>query len=473
MKCNPYLPFDEYIPDGEPHVFEGRLYVYGSHETANVNKFCTEDYVVWSCDVDALTEWKYEGVSYSRTSDPHNRDDGHSLFAPDVARGTDGYYYLYYCLDFLQEIGVARSKYPQGPFQFYGHVHYDDGRVFREYFPYDPSVLVDTDESVYLYYGFVPGFTGGTFGNIMPSPGCMVLELEPDMITVKTAPVMCVPSDRNCEGTSFPPEHAYFEAPSIRKFSDTYYLVYSSQAQHELCYATSKFPDRDFTYQGVIISNGDIGLSGNQKAVNYTGTNHGGLCKIKEELYIFYHRNTHGIATSRQGCAEMVKMDDNGYIAQVGVTSCGLSGYPFTEKRRYSAFEACYLECLDTSPAMKVKLDFKDSEPYYFQEAAGGKPIHCIANIRNRCLFGYNAFALEKNTTVMLTVRGNGMGKMIVSADREGKLIFGEINIEGKENRRERWTEYSCQLANAKGVYKLYFTYSGEGYLDCLSLDIL
>ena len=29
---NPYLPLYEYIPDGEPHVFDGRLYIYGSHD---------------------------------------------------------------------------------------------------------------------------------------------------------------------------------------------------------------------------------------------------------------------------------------------------------------------------------------------------------------------------------------------------------------------------------------------------------
>ena len=29
---NPYLPSYEYIPDGEPRVFDGRLYIYGSHD---------------------------------------------------------------------------------------------------------------------------------------------------------------------------------------------------------------------------------------------------------------------------------------------------------------------------------------------------------------------------------------------------------------------------------------------------------
>ena len=113
MNCNPYLPFDTYIPDGEPHVFGDRLYLYGSHDIANQNQFCPGDYAVYSCPVNNLTNWRFDGISYHRTDDPHNQDNTHSLFAPDVARGTDGNYYLFYCLDFLQEIGVAKSDRPE------------------------------------------------------------------------------------------------------------------------------------------------------------------------------------------------------------------------------------------------------------------------------------------------------------------------------------------------------------------------
>ena len=45
---NPYLPSWEYIPDGEPHVFNGRIYVFGSHDYYNGYVFCLGDYVCWS-----------------------------------------------------------------------------------------------------------------------------------------------------------------------------------------------------------------------------------------------------------------------------------------------------------------------------------------------------------------------------------------------------------------------------------------
>ena len=61
---NPYLPSYEYIPDGEPHVFDGRLYIYGSHDKFGGDAYWLNDYVCWSAPVEDLADWGYEGVSY-------------------------------------------------------------------------------------------------------------------------------------------------------------------------------------------------------------------------------------------------------------------------------------------------------------------------------------------------------------------------------------------------------------------------
>ena len=67
---NPYMPLWEYIPDGEPYVFEDpdcpgkyRVYVYGSHDI-EVSQYCGRDQVVWSAPVDNLTDWRYDGVIF-------------------------------------------------------------------------------------------------------------------------------------------------------------------------------------------------------------------------------------------------------------------------------------------------------------------------------------------------------------------------------------------------------------------------
>ena len=63
---NPYLPSYEYIPDGEPHVFDGRVYIYGSHDKFNGRFFCMNDYVSYSAPVDDLKSWRYEGVIWRK-----------------------------------------------------------------------------------------------------------------------------------------------------------------------------------------------------------------------------------------------------------------------------------------------------------------------------------------------------------------------------------------------------------------------
>ena len=70
---NPYLPGWEYIPDAEPHIFDGRVYIYGSHDKFNGISFCLNDYVSWSAPVDDLSDWRYEGVIFRRRQDPDGK----------------------------------------------------------------------------------------------------------------------------------------------------------------------------------------------------------------------------------------------------------------------------------------------------------------------------------------------------------------------------------------------------------------
>ena len=93
---NPYLPSYEYVPDAEPHVVDGRVYIYGSHDLFNGLNFCLGDYVCWSAPVDDLGNWKYEGCIYKREQDPAapriRLTNG--LAAPDMVQGPDGRFYL-------------------------------------------------------------------------------------------------------------------------------------------------------------------------------------------------------------------------------------------------------------------------------------------------------------------------------------------------------------------------------------------
>lgn len=338
---NPYLPSWEYVPDGEPYVFNDRVYVYGSHDRFNGHAFCLNDYVCWSAPVNDLGNWRNEGVIYRKTDDPLNPDGDMCLYAPDVTLGPDGRYYLYYVLDKVPVVSVAVCDTPAGKFEFHGYVQYADGTRLGERDgdepQFDPGVMTE-GQHTYLYTGFcAPGDQS--------RHGAMATILSSDMLTIMEEPVFVIPSQSYSEGSGYE-GHAFFEAPSIRKRGDTYYLVYSSIVMHELCYATSQFPNKGFQYQGVIVSNCDLHIDSYKpadKPMYYGGNNHGSIVEINGDWYIFYHRHTNGDAFNRQGCIEKIFFQEDGRILQVEMTSCGPNGRPLEGKGEYPAYLACNL----------------------------------------------------------------------------------------------------------------------------------
>lgn len=130
---NPYLPLDTYIPDGEPHVFGDRIYIYGSHDKEGGDNFCLLDYECWSAPVNDLSDWRCEGIIYQAKQCPHYSEVRQDLYAPDVVQGNDGGYYLYYDLSgrgnhgFDGPISVAVCDTPAGQFEYYGDVRCSNG----------------------------------------------------------------------------------------------------------------------------------------------------------------------------------------------------------------------------------------------------------------------------------------------------------------------------------------------------------
>lgn len=128
---NPYLPSYEYIPDGEPYIFDGRLYIYGSHDKFNGTDYCENDYVCWSASLDNLADWKYEGVIFRKEQHP-NKIGKNLLFAPDVVKGHDERYYLYYSVADSSIMSVAVCDSPAGKYEYYGDVSYPSGEKAGE-----------------------------------------------------------------------------------------------------------------------------------------------------------------------------------------------------------------------------------------------------------------------------------------------------------------------------------------------------
>ncbi|MDD3958984.1 MAG: family 43 glycosylhydrolase [Oscillospiraceae bacterium] len=464
---NPFLPSWEYIPDGEPYLFNGRVYHYGSHDRFNGYTYCLNDYVCWSAPEEDLSDWRYEGVIYERTDDPRNLDGDMCLYAPDVAVGPDGRYYLFYVLSRLGIVSVAVCNHPAGKYEFLGYVHHSDGSILGERegdMPqFDPGVLAEGDR-IYMYTGFC-----------MPEDrsrqGPTVTVLGPDMLTVIEEPRTIVPSAPYSTGTSFE-GHSFFEAPSIRKIGDTYYFIYSSILYSELCYATSKSPVEGFTFRGTIVANNDFNIDTYKPAVRpmfYGGNNHGSIIQIKGRWYVFYHRHTNGTNYSRQACCEPIEVLPDGSIPQAEMTSCGLNKGPLTGFGEYPAYIACNLFCDTENAYTGDPGSWLDSRfPKITQEGRDGDAnAGYIDNMRSGATAGFKYFDCKGIRKIKVTVRGGWGGVFEVGTSWDGAPT-GVIPL----GSNTEWKTYGADIILPDGVHALYFRYRGESVVSLKSFTL-
>lgn len=466
---NPYLPSYEYIPDAEPRIFNDRVYIYGSHDLFNGGNFCLGDYVTYSAPINDLKDWRFEGGIFRKDQDPMNkkRRKPKALYAPDCIQGIDGRYYLYYSVTESGVIGVAVSDKPSGPFEFYNYVHYQDGQILGkkkgDVFQFDPGIFVE-GKNVYLYSGFCPSLSGifVTKGKKVSKVGPLCMKLAEDMVTILDGPHdIGVKSIANSKGTKYH-GHEFFEASSMRKINGKYYFIYSSFLGHELCYAISNYPDKDFEYGGTIVSIGDIGLPGRndvKTAANMTGNTHGSILSINDKHYIFYHRQTNRNCFSRQACAEEIKILEDGSIPQVEVTSCGLNGGPLPGKGEYDARIACNLECKKGGTFYQV---FKGhGRPYFTQSEKDNEKAsdQHITNIQDGTKITFKYFDFNDAKELEIEVSSTNKGCMLVKD--EDNNIVAEFTI---EESQKKW--YSAKLNISNGCHSLSFVYKGKGKIS-------
>ena len=376
----------------------------------------------------------------------------------------NGFYKLNGAVD-----AAALREFFAGEYKFLGHIHYADGTLWGrrrgDQLPFDPGVLADDDGRVWLYSGFynaVPAILTG--GHKLRCDGGTVLELEKDMVTIKTEPRVIFPK----KGPGAFQGHEFFEASSIRKEGKTYIFVYSSRHNHELCYATSQSPDRDFSYGGTLVSQGDIFLDSNlseKHAANYLGNTHGGLLKLEDKWYVFYHRQTNRHSYSRQACAEKLRRNENGAFLQAEVTSCGLNDGPLKGKGRYEARIACNLWGKNGTgrydgPFPKWRLR---NHPYFTQDGPDREDSgnQYIANMRDGAVAGFKYFAFKDAAEIKVHCTGSANGRLQVSTAPDFSTLCADIFIKNGSQVGEK-----VSLTIPDGTYPLYFRFTGSGKMN-------
>ncbi|RAV98919.1 glycoside hydrolase family 43 protein [Pseudochryseolinea flava] len=277
-----------FTADPSAHVFNGRIYVYPSHdidagtpENDNGDHFDMRDYHVLSMDSigGKVTD---HGVALSVNDIPWA---GRQLWAPD-AMFVNGTYYLYFPVKDKQDIfriGVATSKSPEGPFVA-------EPQPIPGTYSIDPTVFKDDDGSCYLYFGGIWGGQLQLWDNnkfnekgqlrkpeqqaILPRVGKLAANMKQLDGEVKEIKIVDDQGKTFLEGQN---DKRFFEAAWLHKYNGKYYFSYSTGDTHFINYAIGDSPYGPFTYKGVVLNPVD------------GWTNHHSIVEVNGKWYIFYH----------------------------------------------------------------------------------------------------------------------------------------------------------------------------------------
>lgn len=280
-----------YTADPSAHVFNGKIYIYPSHdiesgkpEDDEGGHFDMKDYHILSMDSigGKVTD---NGIALDIKDVPWA---GRQMWAPDAAFAND-LYYLYFPVKDKQDvfhIGVATSNSPVGPFRA-------EPEPIKGSYSIDPAVFRDDDGKFYMYFGGIWGgqlqrWVNGKFDvngsktdlkkDDEPAIGPRVVRMSKDMKHFDEPVKEITILDK--EGKPLPGkdhDHRFFEASWMHKYNGKYYFSYSTGDTHFICYAIGDNPYGPFTFQGVVL-NPVIGW-----------TNHHSIVEINGKWYIFYH----------------------------------------------------------------------------------------------------------------------------------------------------------------------------------------
>lgn len=312
-----------YTADPSAHVFNGKIYIYPSHDIENDipfddlgSHFAMEDYHVISIDT-PFSEAADNGVALHVNDVPWADKQ---LWAPDAAE-KDGKYYLYFpAKDHkgIFRIGVAVSNNPAGPFT-------PQPEAIKESFSIDPAVFKDDDGIYYMYFGGIWGgqlqrWRTGSFnaegdGPLVhlptdhePALCAKVARLTGDMLEYAEQPRDVLILDENgkplLNGDN---ERRFFEASWMHKYNGKYYFSYSTGDTHYLCYAIGNSPYGPFTYAGRIL----------EPVVGWTS--HHSICEFEGKWYLFYHDSSLSKGVTHLRCIKVTELeyDSNGSIKTI------------------------------------------------------------------------------------------------------------------------------------------------------------
>ena len=387
LATNPLIT-DQFTADPTARAFEGKMYVYPSHDIrppadykGRPNWFVMEDYHVFSSE--NLNDWKDHGVILKRSDVAWADQSAYAMWAPDCVF-KDGKYYFFFPATARAEIGggfrigVAIADTPYGPFK-------PLATPIEGVKGIDPGVFIDKDGSAYLSWS--------------ATDKLFIAKLKPNMIEIEGEP----------QAMDNLPKKGLQEGPFEFERNGIYYLTYPHKANNieRLEYATSHSPMGPFKWAGVLLDESASGCwTVHQSIVDYQG-----------QWYLFYHDRDLSPAfdKNRSIRADKLYFNEDGTIQKVIPTLRGVGLVPATSQIQIDRYSA-------TSPAGVAISFLDDANPF-----SGWKTSFSAAN----SLVRFNAVDFGRGALKSIEVRTKAAGKsaLEIRLDRPDGPLLGRVKI--------------------------------------------
>ncbi|MCB2408912.1 family 43 glycosylhydrolase [Hymenobacter lucidus] len=400
---NPFIT-NQFTADPTARVFNGRVYVYPSHDIpaapgrGRAGWFVMEDYHVFSSA--NLTDWTDHGVIVTQNKVPWVKPNSYSMWAPDcIAR--NGKYYFYFPTTPKDTtsikgftVGVAVADKPTGPFV-------PEPQPIKGVRGIDPNVLIDKDGQAYLYW---------SQGEIYAA------KLKPNMLELASEPVTLGEL----------PTKGLKEGPYVFERKGIYYLTYPhvENKTERLEYATSTSPLGPFTVKGVIMDESPTGC----------WTNHHSLLELKNQWYLFYHHNdlSPNFDKNRSVRMDSLFFEPDGAIRKVVPT---LRGVGLTDAR-----QKIQLDRYSRLSSRGVSIAFLDTANTF----QGWKTV--LAD--NQGWVQYNGVAFGKQALKTVTLRVQAAAGATVQLRTDG--VTGPMLAQVTVPKGSQWQEVKAPVSAFK-----------------------
>ena len=421
---------DAFSADPSAHVFEGRVYVYPSHDIpapadyARKDWFCMADYHVYSSD--NFIDWVDHGMIIDQVSAPWVNEKGYSMWAPDC-NYKNGKYYFYFPAPQKPQpgarfagngIGVATSDTPYGPFTYEEQPIKGAGGI-------DPCIFIDDDGTGYLAWS---------------GRGLQLAKLKDNLLeiddTVEPYNISSVIPRGQTEG------------PFVFKRNGKYYYTFPwVEAEREsLAYCMADSPMGPYKFMGKFM----------EQSETICWTNHHSFIELDGQWYLFYHHNDYSpyFDKNRSVCVDYVNFNEDGTIQMVTPTLRGVGITPASRNiqiDRYSNKSENY-----------VAVDFLNPTNTF----DGWRAILWNTTQERQPLWiSYDRVDFEQGAQKTATIRVHSLagGKIELRADSLEGPVLASFDVPGKAN----WCEQTVLVnETVKGVHDLYLLMTNGNHVE-------